>query len=260
MAALGRAVSAVPSALPFVAAAAVMTGCGGRLPPNTVKSPEDVAGRVIGALDGTACAALASQYGDVRRFGDEESMMEALRQGGLDCVVTDASSVSGKLTRVKPLRDPLAEYSFSFVVAKENGDLKAAINSALDSLRSSGELARIENGYLEESGAAYSPPAGAENPRATLRASVRAEFAPYVYLDENGRPSGIDIDIARAVGGLLGVDIEFTADDPDELVTKVRHGKTDIAFGGLCETEADSELVDFTSPYATTILDIYVRG
>jgi ABC-type amino acid transport substrate-binding protein len=236
-----------------------MTGCGARLTPNTVESPEDVAGRVIGALVGSACAALTSQYGDVRAFYDVESMMEALRQGELDCVVTDASAVRGKLSRVKPLRDPLAEYAFSFAVAKENGDLKTAVDSALDSLRESGELSRIEDGYLKNS-ASYSPPAGAEDPRATLRASVRAEFAPYIYLDEDGRPAGIDIDIARAVGRLLNVDIEFTPGDPDELITTVRYGKADIAFGGLYETEAGLELVDFTSPYTTAVLDIYVRG
>jgi ABC-type amino acid transport substrate-binding protein len=255
-----RAAALAVKALSLMVSIAVMAGCGDRLPPNTVKSPEDAAGSVIGALGGSACAALTSQYGDVRSFYDVETMLEALRRGELDCVVADASAVSGKLSRVKPLRSPLAEYAFSFAVAKENGDLKAAIDSALDSLRASGELARIEDGYLKGAGAAYSPPAGAENPRATLSASVRAEFAPYVYIDGDGLPAGVDIDIARAVGRLLNVDIEFTPDDPDELITKVRYGKADIAFGGLYETETDLELVDFTSPYTTAVLDIYVRG
>jgi polar amino acid transport system substrate-binding protein len=251
---------AVVTAAAVLLLAAGLAGCGERLPPNTVKSPEDVAGRVIGVLEGSACAALAPRYGDARQFSDVEIMAEELRAGELDCVVMDVSARDKKLARVKPLRDPLAEYAFSFAVAKENGDLKEAIDSALDSLRASGELERIENGYLKDSGAAYSPPSGAENPRASLKASVRTEFAPYAYIDEAGLPAGIDVDIARAVGNILNVNIEFTETFPDELITTVRYGKADIALGGLTQTEADMELVDFTSPYTTAVLDVYVRG
>jgi ABC-type amino acid transport substrate-binding protein len=238
----------------------LLAGCREKLPPNTVKSPEDVAGGAIGALRGSAYAALASDYGQVRQFDDTEAMLAALRSGSLDCAVMGISGGDKQYDRVKPLRDALAEYSFSFVIAKENGDLKRDADSALETLRANGELGRMEDKYLNGAAYTYAPPEGAGDPRATLKAAFRADFAPYSYLDSEGGPAGLDIDVARAVCDILGVGVEFVPTDTDELVTAVRYGKADLALGGLCASDEGAELVNFSEPYTQAVLGIFVRG
>lgn len=237
-----------------------LAGCREKLPPNKVNSPEDVAGSVIGALRGSAYAALASDHGQIQEFDDTEAMLAALRSGSLDCAVMGISDGDRKYERVKPLREALGEYDFSFVIAKENGDLKRDADAALGSLRASGELGRMEDKHLNGGAYMYAPPEGAGDPRATLKAAFRADFAPYSYLDGEGRPAGLDIDVARAVCDILGVDVEFVLTDTDELVTAVRYGKADLALGGLCASEEVSELVNFSEPYTQAVLGIFVRG
>jgi ABC-type amino acid transport substrate-binding protein len=239
----------------------LLSGCGERLPPNTIKSPEDVTGSVIGAIRGSAYAALAFGIGDVRQFEDTDVMLGSLRNGQLDCVVTGATADGVKHARVKQLREPLAEYDFSFAIAKENRDLKKVVDAALESLRASGELRRIEGKHLRGENYTYTPPETGGNTGAALRAAAVTEFAPYAYIDSEGNLAGLDVDVARAVCDILGVGLEFVGEDAQEdVVTLVRYGKADIAFGGLRETEETLESVDFSVPYTTAVIGVFVRG
>ncbi|MDR1299168.1 MAG: transporter substrate-binding domain-containing protein [Oscillospiraceae bacterium] len=247
-------------ALLAAAALIVSSGCGEKLAPNTVVSPGDISGKAIGAISGSAGAFVASQYGEVQQFADMDVMFESLRGGALDCVVTDSLARGKNPRRVKTLRDPLAEYGFAFAVARENGDLKRAINSAIGNLRESGELSRIENAVSKGSGYEYAPPEAQGEKRATLRAAVRAEFAPYAYAGADGECAGVDIEVARAVCAALGVDGEFCVVEAGEMIDTVRYGKADFAVGGLYENEADAGLVEYSNSYATAVMEVLVRG
>jgi ABC-type amino acid transport substrate-binding protein len=266
MTAVSRAYSAARAYLKkagaLLAAAALFAaaGCGEKLPPNTVAAPEDVSGKIIGAMSGTAGAYIASQYGDVQQFDNMDVMFESLRVGALDCVVTDSLVTRKDPKGVKPLREPLAEYGFAFAVARENGDLRRAVNSAIRNMRESGELARIEGAISKGGDSVYVPPDRQGEARATLRAAVRAEFAPYTYIDDEGECAGMDIDVARAVCGALGVDVEFFAVEPDEMIDTVRYGKADLAIGGLYENERDVGLVEYSDAYTAAAMEVLVRG
>ncbi|MDR2665535.1 MAG: transporter substrate-binding domain-containing protein, partial [Oscillospiraceae bacterium] len=234
-------------------------GCGEKLAPNTVASPEDVEGKVIGAMGGSAAAFIAAQYGQVRQFDDMDIMLESLRAGALDCVVADSLTRRKNPKRVKSLRDPLAEYVFAFAVARENGDLKRAINAAIANMRERGELSRIERA-VSVGDYEYVPPEGRGEARATLLAAVRDEFAPYGYVNAEGECAGLDIAVARTVCGELGVDVEFVVVEPDEMIDTVRYGKADLAIGGLYENERDAGLVEYSDSYALASMEVLVRG
>jgi ABC-type amino acid transport substrate-binding protein len=52
--------------------------------------------------------------------------------------------------------------------------------------------------------------------RGALEVAVYRDFAPYSFLDSNGRPTGIDVDIARALAKKLGVVAAIHAVGADE--------------------------------------------
>jgi ABC-type amino acid transport substrate-binding protein len=75
---------------------------------------------------------------------------------------------------------------------------------------------------------------------------------PYVMSDSNGKLSGNDVDLARAIADELKVGITFdrTAKTFNEIVDIVASGKADIGLSTLSRTLARAEKVRFSNPYA----------
>jgi polar amino acid transport system substrate-binding protein len=239
-----------------------LCACGDKAPKNTVFTPEDVSGRELGAVRGSAAARYAALYGNARLYDSADAMLGDLRGGALDCALTDLASAPKTARRargVKPLSEPLLSLDFSFVCAKEDRDLTRAIDAALARLRAEGTLQALTDKYILGASFQYVPPEGAGQTAGTLTFAVSADFPPYQYEDADGAPAGLDVEVARAVCDLLGVAVEFSVVESDRLVTTVQFGKADFAAGGLYQNDADLELVDFTVPYTTCAQAILVR-
>lgn len=74
---------------------------------------------------------------------------------------------------------------------------------------------------------------------------------PWFYVDKQGQIAGIDVDIARDIGRVLGVDVEFdrAARSFNEVVDRVAAGKADIAVSKLSVTLARAQRIRYTQPY-----------
>jgi polar amino acid transport system substrate-binding protein len=227
-----------------------------------VNSSADAAGRVIGAVSGTAGETYAAAYGDARVYQSYDAMLGDLRSGVIDCAIADSEVVSTVLKGqrgVRTLSEPLLSHSFAFAVAKEDRDLKLAINAALAKLRESETLQQVVSRYITGSGYSYVSPEDVDRSAGTITLAIDESFSPYSYFGADGAPYGLDVEVARAVCDLLGVDVTFVPTASDKLITNVRFGKVDFASGGLYATEADAELVDFTEPYTVCTQSIIVR-
>ncbi len=77
--------------------------------------------------------------------------------------------------------------------------------------------------------------------------------APYVFLDENGLPTGFDIDIIHAIAEDQGLDYELNVrrDDVSKLFTDLEEEKVDILIASISITPERQEKYDFTEPYIT---------
>jgi ABC-type amino acid transport substrate-binding protein len=75
--------------------------------------------------------------------------------------------------------------------------------------------------------------------------------APMVNADAAGNLSGFDVDLARALAGLLGVEPVFRrqARTPDQIVAAVARGEADIGMALLDATAERAKHVLFTRPY-----------
>lgn len=74
-------------------------------------------------------------------------------------------------------------------------------------------------------------------------------FAPMGFLDENNELVGFDIDMAKAVGEKLGIEVEFQVVNWDMKEQELNQGNIDLIWNGYSITDARKEKVNFTNPY-----------
>ena len=238
----------------------LLSSCGADFP-NEINSPDDLPGRAIGVLEGSSSIKFALELGTVWVFSDSTRLLNALRDGTVDCILMERAAadilVSGA-RRVQILPEPLIEYDLRFAVPKENVQLLSAVNSALTQLRQDGTLDGLRDKHFIGADFTHTPPEDAAQRPGYLRVAVPYGFAPYAFTDDYGQIVGMSVDVAHAVADILGVDVVIETLDVQDLVTTVWFGRADLAVGFVPQ-DSDSELVNFSSAYARSVQAIIVR-
>ncbi len=83
----------------------------------------------------------------------------------------------------------------------------------------------------------------------TLHVGTAADYLPFGYHTENGQLDGYDIALSRALGEVLGVNVEITDMAFDGLFGALQLGQIDVAIAALSPTPEREALVDFTNIY-----------
>ena len=76
-----------------------------------------------------------------------------------------------------------------------------------------------------------------------------ANFPPMGFLDNNNEIVGFDIDLAKEVFKLLGIEIEFQLIDWDAKELELETGKIDMLWNGVSKTEERDKIWTLTIPY-----------
>ena len=239
------------------------TGCNkGRV---KVKEAGNLSGALVGVLLGTAAVGLTEEIESfgaaVKNYSSSESMAADLKSGNIDCIIIDESigdRINAKSMRVKRLKEDFLRQDYSIVAANENADLSKAITEALDQLEDDGIIELIVDAYINGGSYRYEPKENIER-KATLTLAVVAGDAPYAYPGENGEMTGIDVDIARAVCDILGVDLAIREEPKGEIITAVRSGRADFGMGRISMNAENANLVAFTEPYMTSVQIVLAR-
>ncbi|MCF7929803.1 MAG: transporter substrate-binding domain-containing protein [Spirochaetales bacterium] len=91
-----------------------------------------------------------------------------------------------------------------------------------------------------------------------LRVGMEMAYPPFEMTDEQGNPSGISVDFAKALGDYLGREVEFVNMAWDGLIPSLRTGKIDVIISSMTITEERKESVDFSEPYAKAYLAMLI--
>jgi len=228
--------------------------------PNEVNSPEDVADRIIGALEGTPSLRLADELGTAVAFTSAAEMMIDLRAGNIECAImerTTALELVADTSGVRILYEPLVEYDLRFAIAMENRGLLSAVNSALEELGRNGTLRGLTNRYFSRGSFIYVSPEDTEPRSGVLYIALPSDSPPFSVKDADGKFVGMDIDVAIAVSDILGVDLQVIEYDAWDLVTAVQHGRADLALGW--HPGEGEGLINTSEPYATAVHVVIVR-
>lgn len=116
---------------------------------------------------------------------------------------------------------------------------------------------------VEESAAPPATPAPETGSVATVKEGVltmstNAAFPPYEMTTDDGGFEGIDIEVAGAIAGKLGLELEILDMDFDAALLAVQQGKSDMVMAGVTVTPDRELVMDFTDSYATGIQVVIV--
>jgi len=127
--------------------------------------------------------------------------------------------------------------NYQAAVAKGNTQLLADINRGMSEI-SSDELSAVEQKWLMPK---------EEQPRhGNLRISMSSDYLPLTFLDEEGEPSGLLVDLWRLWSKKTGRNVIFIAGTWKESVDAVASGKADV-HSGLIKNEGRSVWLTFSN-------------
>jgi polar amino acid transport system substrate-binding protein len=86
------------------------------------------------------------------------------------------------------------------------------------------------------------------------------QFPPMGFRDESGNIVGFDIDLAKAAGKKLGVEVEFKPVDWDGVILSLNKGDIDVIWNGLTITEERKQKIAFSKPYLENHQIIVVKA
>lgn len=92
-----------------------------------------------------------------------------------------------------------------------------------------------------------------------LKIGTNPDFAPFEYLDEKGKMTGFDIELALALGKEMGREVEMVNMAFDGLVPALQTGNLDLAMSGMTITEDRKKSIAFSDPYYQSGLVIVVK-
>lgn len=98
--------------------------------------------------------------------------------------------------------------------------------------------------------------AGCSKKSDKLRVAMELAYPPFETKDDAGNPTGISVDLAKAIGEYLGREVEIVNTSWDGLIPSLKTGKVDLIISSMTIRDDRKEEVNFSIPYANALLAI----
>lgn len=85
--------------------------------------------------------------------------------------------------------------------------------------------------------------------RGELRVAMSGDQAPFNMLNRSGEMMGLEVDLARALAGSMGVKLDIVTESFDKLLPSLDGGKVDMVMSGMAITPERVQSVTFIGPY-----------
>jgi polar amino acid transport system substrate-binding protein len=221
-----------------------------------VRHAADAANSRIGVITGSTPAQLAYERfpeADIQEYGDFTDVLGALKAGHIDTTITainNAILAARNNPDLEVLEESLRDETTAAAVRRGNTALLDQVNAIIADLQADGSIADMGRRWFKREPGPYEQ---IDIPELTegepLRVGVNATREPFSFMDENGRISGHDGDLARVIAWRLNRPIEFVNVRWDALIPALQSGKIDIVVTGMSASPERREFVDFTTPY-----------
>ncbi len=96
----------------------------------------------------------------------------------------------------------------------------------------------------------------APEPAKKLVVAMELAYPPFEMKDAQGNPSGVSVDLAKDLGKYLGRETVIVNTAWEGLIPSLQTGKADIVISSMSENAERAQSVDFTIPYANSMLGI----
>ncbi len=82
-----------------------------------------------------------------------------------------------------------------------------------------------------------------------VRIGVRNDNPPMSFIDDGGNWIGLDIDLAEAIAGELGVELELVPVDGTTRISFLQEGEVDMSIASMNHTRSREDAIDFSITY-----------
>jgi len=158
-----------------------------------------------------------------------------------------------KLSNLKTVGPPLAEFvqSFCFAVKKGDQQLLSLLNEGLSIVVADGTFDSLHKKW-------FGPIEALEHAKSRIVIGGDADYPPYEFLDENGQPAGYNVDLTRAIARQLGIEVEIQLRPWAEIRAGLANNEIDLVQGMFYSPERDLSF-DFTPAHTLISHVIAVR-
>lgn len=91
-----------------------------------------------------------------------------------------------------------------------------------------------------------------------LIVGMELAYPPFEMSDEQGKPTGVSVDLAKALADSLGKKLVIENIPFDGLIPALKTGKIDLIISSMTATEERAKSIDFSEPYLKTGLCLLV--
>src|SRR5262245_39406388 len=85
-----------------------------------------------------------------------------------------------------------------------------------------------------------------------LIVGMELAYPPFEMTDTQGQPTGVSVDLARALGKQLAKEVEIQNIPFDGLIPALKTRKIDLIISSMTATPERAESIDFSEPYLKT--------
>jgi polar amino acid transport system substrate-binding protein len=213
--------------------------------PGKRKAIEDYAGAKIGIEFGDTLGVVAEKLeaGEIVSYATQVDLLAALDMGKVDAVILPDYA----LPQLKSLADydldflevPLEYYSQDASPIFHDTALRDRYNEWLAVIKADGVLDQVKDFWFNRTGLPEDediPHQNLEAVNGTLNVCDTGNFPPMVYVSENGRVNGFDIDMIERFAKYLGMDLNIITMGYDAIEPYVAGGKADMSACVLSKT------------------------
>jgi signal transduction histidine kinase len=227
-----------------------------------ILSLDDLAGRQVAVMAGDNAEEFLRRINlDDTTIVTTPTFEDALRElsaGRHDAVVVQklvAQQLTEKLglSNLRMVGPPLDEFSQAFCFAVRHGDkeLLSILNEGLSIIMADGTFQRLRNKWL-------GPIEMRQKEGRRLVIGGDSNFPPFEFLDENGQPTGFNVDLTRAIARQMGLDVTIRLGTWQEIRKALERNEIDVVQGMFFSPQRE-ETFDFTPAHSVVNYAIVVR-
>ena len=163
--------------------------------------------------------------------------------------LTTLTACGGSGKSVKVIDIELTAEQYAFGVDKTQPELLEQVNAFLAEIQANGKFDEICNNYFGDGTPLAIESKAEDASKEQLIVATSTGFEPFEMVDEAGKYSGVDLEIAYYLAEELGQELVIKDMDFDAVVNAVQSGKCDIAMAGLSVTPERQKVVTFSDSY-----------
>jgi ABC-type amino acid transport substrate-binding protein len=242
-----------------------------------INSSDDLAGKRVGVQVSTTAHDSCNEFlkkmqFDLTTYDQVIQPFADLKAGRLDAVVVDEVVakyyVSKEPKNFKVTGARLTNEPIGICLKKTNGDMRDKFEQVIAELKKDGKLKEISEKWfgedltadVEGSPTDTTPRGSIPSDMKVLKVGVDDSYPPMEFKDEKNELVGFDVDLAKAIGEKLGLQVEFVSTAWDGIFTSLNTDKFDAIISSISVNEERQKNFALTKPYIANAQVIVVSA